>query len=71
MSTPYDHLRCHGVRDEADTVRPLPMCQQCVRWQQAAGATEFIAPRLIVAHNCGVQQSLSCTRRIAAPAEEV
>ncbi len=65
--TAYESLGCRGVRDEADTVRPLPMCQHCTRWQKADTATEFIAPRLIVVHHeTGPAQRIECTRRVKA-----
>ena len=63
----YEALGCRGLRDEEDTVRPLPMCQQCTRWQTADTATDFLAPRIIVVHaEHGPAQRIECTRRVKA-----
>lgn len=67
MPTEYKELACRGIRDEADTLRPLPMCQQCHRWQIADKAQEFIAPRPITAFDGQhIPTRIECSRRVAA-----
>ena len=63
-------MACTGLRDStADTVRPLPMCQNCAHWRQLSGAV--IRPHAIVEIRDGLAL-LSCTRRVAvAPLPEV
>ena len=71
MSLADDVARCVGLRDAIVTVRPLPMCQECARWQNVGNGgprTPHIQPHAIVQIEGG-GLVLHCSRRIAAPAE--
>ncbi len=60
-------LPCPGVRDPLDsTVRPLPMCQECMHWQQADEArrtgAEWLVPGAYISHAL----QLHCRTRVPA-----
>jgi hypothetical protein len=66
MSLPNDVARCLGLRDATVTLRPIGMCCECARWQEAGGErTPYIQPHAVVEMRDG-QQVLTCSRRIAA-----
>lgn len=66
MPTPptWDQRPCHGLRSaHEDTVKPLAMCRDCVRWLCADTSLQAIKPRAEVQ---GAQPLLRCLDRVAA-----
>lgn len=56
-------MSCAGIRDETESVRPLPMCQECKHWQSNPGIA--IRPHAVIVHRDGLQV-LTCSRRVPA-----
>jgi len=59
---------CNGLRDATQSVRPLPMCQDCKHWQQMGDVV--IRPLAQIEQRDG-QMVLICGRRVAAKPQPV
>ena len=56
-------MSCAGIRDETESVRPLPMCLECANWQRSSGVA--LTPHAVIVHRDGLQV-LTCSRRVPA-----